>query len=552
MKSKRIVPPAVKNGLIKKGPLPLFTALTNVNVIRNVFAGFTVDKAVVPGEPIPVTLFFWSFNGALDFGTGCLIKIFLVAADGSGKKTEIFRTPDDGTFLPYLPSPQNLPDIGVFKATIPPPSSATALGKNIYAFGDHQLTMEISTNGKDAGPYVDTSILTVIPEAIDSSWWIWSDLNYRTGVYDPAPFYWKEDYTLSGFCFNKTIANIGLNFNVTLLETDDTGSVTTHETISETLPAITTVENGGAPVLFFQPIKQEWTWLADAVWLVVGPLHRTFVYNVKVDVRDDYGNPYQFLSTPLALTVNVSDKKQKLQESAAATGFGAIASTIISIFVPWAGIVAGASGTASQVLGAYAKDPPEADKEFLKIVAPDPFLLPKQIQADSRLKEFGDFIRGVHEMVNGMMALSKVEGKLMGAQLKNNEEGIRLQKQSYKEIINRILKTADKLSGITETATLSLLKNGILQQDDGKPIVTGKKKISPERLSGQLRKVGLGKRVLPVAIEISKDPKKLKMILSEDGLIRLFRLASLPLINVAYFLQAETVKVLGKYKIAKK
>ncbi len=100
----------------------LFHALEELRTA--VFASLSIDAAVVPGQPIPISLSFFSENSSLDFGTGCRIAIFL-------DQDKIFQMPNDETFLPYTPSSFWKIDIGTIQALIDPTGCATSFTSSV-------------------------------------------------------------------------------------------------------------------------------------------------------------------------------------------------------------------------------------------------------------------------------------------------------------------------------------------------------------------------------------------------------------------------------------
>lgn len=526
--------------------------LAGLASFQNVYVEMSVDQPIVPGSPIPITIYFWSYDHSLDFGNGCTLKVFLMGTDrfGNAKQFEIFSWPAKaGDAIPYVAdsSPMAM-SIGEFHYEIDPLPSTSAVGKAIYAFGDHDLLVEITANGKDAGPYSDGAILTVVPEAVDQSWWIWGDLRWRDGFYHPDGYVlqWKESYSLWGFCSNLTTANIRMDFTVNLNETDAGGATRTIGTTFASLP-----KNGGSPMLTFPEITQDWKWLEEVVWLVVGPLHRTFLYVTDIAITDEYGNQYSLASAPLGLTVNVSNKKQQLAEAAAGTGFSAWFLTVVSIIVPWVGIAAGAVGTASQVLGVEALDPPAPDKKFLVTVEPKISSLPSAMRKDRRLLQFGKFVGTIQEILACMEALDKIESKIMGATNAKSEEGLNLQKKSYRRVVRQMVKAANRLPVAADLASASLAAAGIEASKEYRAFASGNARLPMKEIDKRLRDIGHSKESRALAGEFLSNPRWRKTFLSLETNARQLRRASLALTNVALTIERETSSKLRTYKARK-
>jgi hypothetical protein len=80
----------------------LMASLADASGLFEVFVGMAFDKTVVPGEPIPVSFWFWTWNNALDLGTGWSLKVYYTESSKSSG-TMIFQLPagPGESFLPY-------------------------------------------------------------------------------------------------------------------------------------------------------------------------------------------------------------------------------------------------------------------------------------------------------------------------------------------------------------------------------------------------------------------------------------------------------------------
>src|SRR5947208_3494542 len=75
-----------------------FTSIiTNASFLTGVFPSISIDSPVVPGQPIPLTLGFFTYNRTLDLGRGTEFKVFL-------GKDLLIASPADGSLIPYIPS----------------------------------------------------------------------------------------------------------------------------------------------------------------------------------------------------------------------------------------------------------------------------------------------------------------------------------------------------------------------------------------------------------------------------------------------------------------
>jgi hypothetical protein len=78
-----------------------------INIIDKVFARLVVDANVVPGQPIPISVYFTSANPAIDFGTGVKVDVFL-------DSDPLLHMPSDASnVVPYV-----VPSLPIWRADI--------------------------------------------------------------------------------------------------------------------------------------------------------------------------------------------------------------------------------------------------------------------------------------------------------------------------------------------------------------------------------------------------------------------------------------------------
>jgi hypothetical protein len=301
-----------------------FQELETVGALYRVSVGLWIDSPVVPGQPVAVSLRFFTYNRQLDLGRSCVVKIFPTEDDRAKRKALSLYTVDaQGNHspldtLPYIPGPGTA-DIGDVQGWIDPPEPFSSLGKSLYAVGQHNLVLEVTAGGKDKGPYTATDLLTVIPEA-NASWWEWKGDGLRTA--------WKEEYTLAGTCTNKSAFQVHMDFTVELDETDQDGKTQTSGS------GFAALDPPYSADLAFTKIKQEWPWLIQGIWIPNGDpstiFDRIFHYIARLTVSDQYGNHYSVNSAEFLVFVSVSQKKRDLSVSAFHSAQAAISLGIAS------------------------------------------------------------------------------------------------------------------------------------------------------------------------------------------------------------------------------
>jgi hypothetical protein len=504
----------------------LFHALEELRTA--VFASLSIDAAVVPGQPIPISLSFFSENSSLDFGTGCRIAIFL-------DQDKIFQMPNDETFLPYTPSSLWKVDIGTIQALIDPPPPYSPLGENLYAFGQHTLRLEITTNGRDRGPYTDNEILTVVPESVSQSWWQWQG-DLLQGVA------WKASYTLAGTCVNKS-QFVRMQFTVELDETDGNGNTKSYGDFS------VEVEKQQSSPLTFPPITQAWPWLIQGLWAPEDQTGKEFFYTANITLQDSYGNQYPPVnSSTLEVVVNVSDTKLGEAQAAFSSNASAIALGIASAFFWWLAPAAAAATIAAAVLGEEALDPPEPSPYYLEQVEPVPFVWSEELSKSDKLIEFRAYFDVLGELLGDLIALGEIEARLLGAQASRSKQGIELQVVSYRQIVQQMEGKARTLAELAESAMQSTELRQEFSSQEIKAFIARNKPASSVQITRHLEKVGFDQTTLETVKEVIASPKLRELMLSLEGFTRLFPMTSLRMIQLIRIIQSASEKTLRRYE----
>jgi len=494
------------------------------------FASLSIDTAVVPGQPIPISLSFFSESSSLDFGTGCRIAIFL-------DQDKIFQMPNDETFLPYTPSSLWKVDIGDVQALIDPPPPYSPLGERLYAFGQRELRLEITTNGRDRGPYTDTAILTVVPEAVSQYWWQWQGDLLQGAA-------WKASYTLAGTCENKS-QYVRMQFTVELDETNGNGNTKSYGDFS------VEVEKQQSSPLTFPPITQAWPWLIQGIWVPEDQVGKEFFYTAQLTLQDSYGNQYSPVnSSTLEVVVNVSDTKLAEAQAAfsSAVSAAALAAAADIPFLGWLAVLALAATVAAAVLGEEALDPPEPSPYYLEHVEPVPLAWPKEFYKNDKLVEFRSYFEVLGELLGDLIALGEIEARLLGAQASGSKQGIELQAGSYRQIVQQMVWKARTLAELAKVTMQSTeIQQGFSSQEM-KAFIARSKPVSSVQITRHLEQVGFNQTTLESIKEVIASPKLRELMLSLEGFTRLFPMTSLCMILLVRIIQSASEKTLRRYE----
>ncbi|MBZ5620814.1 MAG: hypothetical protein LAQ69_19115 [Acidobacteriia bacterium] len=129
-----------------------------------------VLKDILPGQPIALR---WDIGighlDARDLGTAVTAQVYL-GSDLLWSSTEVPLKEYPGFLGGGLSALQEV--------EISPPADSS---RSVYQIGLHNLQLKVTGNGKDPGPYTALSTLYVLGEAIDGSWWEWSETYQSLG-----------------------------------------------------------------------------------------------------------------------------------------------------------------------------------------------------------------------------------------------------------------------------------------------------------------------------------------------------------------------------------
>lgn len=379
-----------------------------------------MTRTVVPGQPISVrwalrrTSDTYAFNADLKAGV-----IAQVLIDGLLAYTSPPTPVDPSAEQTIAPQEALLADF------------SPSLEKVVYKTGYHPVSLHlrgIANNYWLASQLQE--VVRVRRETIDSSWWEWiSPLHQELE--------WKTSYSMTGRLVNKSAWGLMSTAYLTLTDTGYDGA-----SLSTLGP--TGLMNLGTKVpLVSAPITKDWAWFVKGAHFPKGPRHKSFVYVVEFTFLDNYGNSYEAVaSSEVSVRVSVSDKKLAAFAVAwgltvTAAGFalaGAAAAATIIGGIAAAPLFATAAGFYAAALIAYvvANDPPEPDERFLERVEVS------RLELQGGFEREASAIRLLVELIGRVLTadgvLTEIHGRLLGARLADNIEGVQLQTQAYEDV----------------------------------------------------------------------------------------------------------------------
>jgi hypothetical protein len=419
-------------GLPNFAPADIVTVLQERNQVvpfpldNTVWVRFSVDSAVVPGQPVPIT---WEVVPGMGSGLVAGTRVdATVSLNGNDlwKKIHVpVSTPQHDEIVPA----------NDFDATL------------LYKISTKTLRLEISGPPRAAGPWTANANLVVIPERIDQSWWQWDNPQ------NPIVTDWKKSYPMNGRLLDRSLFGQMDTAYVQLTEDSNArGSFTAGRM------------NPGTQIpIAFPSITQDWQWIITGVWAVTGPLVKEFHYVVEFSFVDHYGNGYPVVqSTPVTVSVGVALGKRMAGATAmaaaadavywAAAAGAALAGFITAFGAPALFAVAAGWYAAATTAGKVAQDPPEPDPRYRE---PVKLQSPRHLQvldSNAQLKPIGAVISAVEQVFTASLALSEIEGRWMGARDAGDRKAMGLQAASYETVRAGLLKTVARVNRLAGEA----------------------------------------------------------------------------------------------------
>jgi hypothetical protein len=163
---------------------------------------------------------------------------------------------------------------------------------------------------------------------------------------------------------------------------------------------------------------------------------KQFAYVARIHATDQFGNSYQFESDRATVTVQVPDVKVAAGVAAmaaaatAAVLYAMAGAALLGVFTaigsPPLLAAATAAFTAAGGLGAAALDPPEPDPAFDDLVPIDEY---RQPAARDDAQSGPELLFKLVSQVTGLLdAISRIEGKVLGAQFAGAEKSEAMQR----------------------------------------------------------------------------------------------------------------------------
>lgn len=417
----------------------------------------TVNGAVQPGQPISVS---WGIYGTSIEGNENFIGVVLLNNNPCYTSAAV----------PSHLDPTNLGVHGAGQDDVILPIPSQQLGLELYAIGEHILTLSVTGNGNNKGPYTATGTLVVMPDGPVNSWWQWTEP--PDGAAEKIP--WPLPYSPLGNLFNGNKWS-AMKVQCELLETDVTDGT---PPISRGIQSVTADISPNANPVQFGQITQNWTWVDSPTGRIGAPTSKTFQYVVNLSVQDSYGNNYRPGNThpPATVIVSVADNKindayaalnANLTAAAAAATGGVTGIFTFGIGAAVGGVIAAGLIAIGQEYLASAKDPAQPDSSYLATTEVVPVIsLPEpEGYENSKILEFVKIVLRCLAISN---ALNRTEGKLIGARMEESGPGISLQTSTYSKLADQLVATAKTLpqalaAAIEELADQSIPSNDALR-----------------------------------------------------------------------------------------
>ena len=397
-----------------------------------------VPGTVVPGSPVK---FSWQLISHMEGNPGNLTaKIFVNGIQIYTNPIPIACKLSDG--LSYIGGEDNFVQLS--------PSQPGAVF--LYQFGPVTLQLEVTCSNAGFGPFAAESTFSVIPEAVDQSWWQW--------VNPPGTADWNTPYIISANFLNKSQFT-QMSCSLVLTELDDANGQTTNRTGGSGNLTFGPVGINGTFFVTFPTIIQNWVWVIPGC-IIIGDLERMFNYSVTLSLRDAYGNEYQPVKSN---TVNVFVSVSNDKRNAVIVGFTAtsvavymtaleialLAGIITAAGAPAATAAAAAATALSATSYAIAIDPIKPNANYRSVHEQLSPSVPKAFAkvAKNPLIEAMQLCTSI--LLNAD-SLAQTYGRLQGARLAKNSNGIEIQTKAYQHYEKKLNGDLKKLKKTVEAA----------------------------------------------------------------------------------------------------
>lgn len=387
--------------------------------------------ALEPGEPIAVK---WELQAGTIFDVGTSVTARIEFGAGHVLYTS-----------PPVPLKEGTTGVQNVDVLIESPVVANLF----YKFGARELRLIVNGNGSKGGPYSRKTAWTVVaPSAFLGG--PFTDMFSWSGGERPLRA-WKEKFVVGGTFNNQSrytalqhvhlrLSEETLNWHSAAESRNDYADA--HDLIGPIAPGDRREKQFPIAAKDFYWMEERPTWAATPL-----PHLKYYRYHVQTTMTDIYGNRYGDVADEgPTVEVKVSQVKENWQSAAVSAAISAVywsgiaaAATVGSIFTfgisaaaaAAAALAASASYVAAEVAGKKALDPPEPDDDFM---APVEIEVRELAHPNDGFEAIGEFLSQIVNIICADNALTAIEGKLLGAQVAQSEEGIRLQAHRYDEV----------------------------------------------------------------------------------------------------------------------
>lgn len=388
------------------------------------FAVFTstgdVVPAIHPGEPVSLR---WQYAGLIaTHQVGATIKANVLTKDRSKLVTSSKAQYAAG---------------GVAEEIGPITSAEPAVNR----IGDaNWLVLQAQVDGIEASLSEALAPYAVVEEPLADGH-RWNIVGSGDSEYRVPTFFWKQSYLIASI-FTNISPWITLSGTASLLESSSSSGPWSNK---GTVPIQLTP--GRSTDLVFPERKQEWGWLAPAVFVVYGDLYRAFFYTVELKLTDNFGNSYSLRTAQARIAVVVSERKMALGYSAMVVMAIALVLYLISWLVT--PVPAGTVQGIAAGLGSAALDPPKPSKKYK-----DPVSLPRRVRIDlgAGFEPLAAVMAHVSVLAKLDKTLYAIEARILGARDAEDRDAAKMQVAGYVEATRAINAVAADMSAAVDVA----------------------------------------------------------------------------------------------------
>jgi hypothetical protein len=489
----------------KKNPI---LAGVSISVLENIFFYIRFDKTFVPGQPVEITFDFFCFNvlGKYDFGTGYQLKVFL----GDDLIASFPDSTTNNSYLPYQPSSTSLIDTGFNIFKLKPPDENSKLGNKLYKFGPKDIKALLFTNGRDAGPYEATDTLYIVPEEVNEGWWVWPQLNdfgvANTSLKSYQDAKWKTEYNVQGKFLNKSLYST-MHIDCYLNELLGTNSPVPIAYPSTDLAAHSPTDPPlEANMILSLPLMKDWNWITPFLWMPSQDTSRQYYYFPVFTLQDHYGNQYNPIqAAPLVVSVLVPYDKVSYGAAAFGLSVAAKALALASACLWFLGPIASGLEITAGVLGKLAMDPKKPNRKYLEKVIPRNVKPPKEFYSSAEATSFLPWAEKAYELIACRYALIEVEARWKGAKFYFNETGVRLQEETYRELVSRMEEVKPLLSSSINEALIWINQVSDISIKSVRLFIQQNKRQLKSNFRSQLKKLNYSRKEIDMIAELVRS-----------------------------------------------